>query len=516
MAALTALAPVLGQLGPAPEQIATPEIQWFGISPMLVLVGGAVLLLTLHALIRQRPPAGVYAMFTVGTAALTLYCTALLWGRVTDEARGPFNAIADAVVVDAFSLYFAVVISVAIILASLLADGYLRREGLEGPELYVLMMLCGSGALTMAWANDLIVLFLGIEILSIALYVMAGSHRRRVESTESALKYFVLGSFSSAFLLYGIAFVYGATGSTNFSSIGTFLAGNVLENSGLLLAGLALMLVGLGFKVAAVPFHSWTPDVYQGAPSPVTGFMASAAKAAGFAALLRVLFLVFGDYRVDWQPLVWVLAVLTLVVATVMAIVQDDVKRTLAYTSIGHAGYILIGVHAASDRGVAGALFYLLSYTFIVLGIFTVVTLVGRRGDARHSLEEYRGLARSNPLLAGALTVFLLASAGVPLTAGFLAKFYVIVAAVEAESYALAAIGMLVAAATAFVYLRVVVTMYVGDGDDEAPAGARIAMPVGAGITLAVALIFTVGVGIVPAPVMDFARDAVPALLATG
>lgn len=502
---------VIAQIQP----IATPEIEWFAVSPLLVLVGGALVLLTAAALARSRPPRGFYALFTVVTAALAVACSALLWQRVTDPGRGPFTAIGGAITIDGFSVFFAVTITAAIALGALLADDYLRREGLDGPELYVLMLLSGTGGVVMAMANDLIVVFLGLETLSIALYVMAGLHLRRLESQESAIKYFVLGSFSSAFLLYGIALVYGATGSTNFGAIAGFLSGNVLASNGLLLAGFALLLVGLGFKVAAVPFHVWTPDVYQGAPTPVTAFMASASKAAGFAALLRVFVSTFDVYRLDWRPLMWGLAVLSLLVGSFLAIVQSDVKRMLAYSSISHAGFILVGAEAASDRGIAGALFYLLAYTFMVVGSFGVATLVGGRGDADHGLSAYRGLSRRRPLLALTFTVLLLAQAGVPLTSGFLAKFYVIGAAVEADSYALALIAMLSAVVAAFVYLRITVAMYMGDETEggEAVTGPAVRVPPGAALALGVAVAFTIVVGILPSPVVDFARDAVPVLL---
>ncbi|MGH9183740.1 MAG: NADH-quinone oxidoreductase subunit N [Acidimicrobiales bacterium] len=509
---------VLAQL----EPISRP-IEWSGLSPLLVLVVGPLLLLTAAAFVPGKAPPGFYAWFTIVTAGLGGALAGLLWGRVTDPDRGPFTAVDGAVTIDGFTVFFTVLIAAAIALAALLADAYLRREGLEGPEPYVLMLLSGAGGVVMAMANDMIVLFVGLETLSIALYVLAGYHLRRAESQEAAMKYFVLGAFSSAFLLYGIAMVYGATGSTNFSQIATFLAGNVLQSDGVLLAGFALLLVGLGFKVAAAPFHVWTPDVYQGAPTPMTAFMAATAKAAGFAALLRVFLSTFESYRLDWRPIMWVLAVLTLLVGSFLAIVQTDVKRMLAYSSVGHAGFILVGAQAATDRGVAGALFYLLAYTFMVVGSFGVVTLVARRGDAAHDLSAYRGLATHRPALALAFTVFLLAQAGVPFTSGFLAKFYVIGAAVEAESYALAVIAMLSAVVAAFVYLRITVAMYMtaeegaaGEAGVGAVAGGPVAVPLTAGVSLAVSVAFTVIVGLLPSPVIDFAADAVPVLITVG
>jgi NADH-quinone oxidoreductase subunit N len=421
--------------------------------------------------------------------------------------------------VDGFSIFVMLVIASAVVIGALVADSYLPREGLDGPEFYVLALFSASGGMLMGAANDLLVLFLGLEILSIALYVMAGFHRRRAESGEAAMKYFVLGAFSSALFLYGVALTYGATGTTNLAEIATFLAENVIVHNGVLLAGMVLLFVGLGFKVAAVPFHAWTPDVYQGSPTPATAFMAAAAKAAGFAGLLRVFFSTFTTLRSDWQPIVWVVAVVTLLVGAVLAVVQTDIKRMLAYSSISHAGYVLIGLQAASKRGIAGALYYLMAYTFMVLGSFAVVTVVGRKGDSDHSLEAYRSLAGRRPVLAFTFTVLLLAQAGVPFTTGLWAKFYVISAAVETGKgggYVLAVIGMLAAAISAFFYLRVTVLMYMadpaeaGEGEGDATADAKpvIRVPIGVATALLVTLAFTIVFGIVPDPVIHFANKA--------
>jgi NADH-quinone oxidoreductase subunit N len=501
---------ILAQASADPGSIEMPHVDWGGLSPLLFLAGGALVILTTTALGLRRPPRHTWCFLTVATGLGALVAAVVQWNRVDDD--GAFGIVADALVVDGFSVFVTALIAVSVVLAALLADGYLRRERLDGPELYVLMLLSATGGVMMAMANDLVVLFLGLEVLSIALYVLAGYDLRRAESSESAIKYFVLGAFSSAFLLYGIALVYGATGSTNLGAIAGFLDTNVLTQDGLLLAGFALLLVGLGFKVAAVPFHVWTPDVYQGAPTPVTAFMASASKAAGFAGLLRVFVSTFGLYQDDWRPVVFVLAVLTLLVGSVLAIVQTDVKRMLAYSSISHAGFVLVGVQAASDRGVSGALFYLLAYTFMVVGSFGVVTLVGRRGDADHSLEAYRGLAIRQPVLALAFTIFLLAQAGVPFTSGFLAKFYVIGAAVDADSYGLAILAMLAAVVSAYVYLRIVVAMYMSaeEGEEEgAPADReRVRVPALARLSLGVALAVTILFGVLPGPAVDWADHA--------
>ena len=499
------------------EPIDMPHVDWGAVAPLALLFVGALVLLTVSALLPGPAPKRAYAISTVVVALATAVSGAILWDRVGPDGDGPFTAVAGALSVDRFSAFFVVLISAGIVLAALLCDDYLRRERLDGPEVYVLMLLSASGGVLMAMANDLIVVFLGLEILSIALYVLTGSHLRRAESQEGAIKYFVLGAFSSAFLLYGIALVYGATGSTNLTRISEFLSGNILAEDGLLLAGFAMLLVGFGFKVAAVPFHVWTPDVYQGAPTPVTAFMASVSKAAGFAGLLRVFSVTFEPYRDDWRPVVYVLAILTMLLGSFLAIVQTDVKRMLAYSSINHAGFILVGVEAATDRGTSAALFYLLAYTFMVVGSFGVVTLVGRRGDAHHSLDDYRGLSAARPALALAFAVFLLAQAGVPFTSGFMAKFYVIGAAIDAESYSLAIVAMVSAVVSAYLYLRIVVAMYMtAEPDEVTTARRRIAVPAGAQVSLALALAFTVVVGILPSGVIDFARDAVPIITSAG
>src|SRR5947209_5176166 len=440
--------------------ISLPSVEWSQLSPELILVGGALALLIAGTFFRDRHFGPGYAVFTLAVTGAALVSTWALWDQVSGSGAGsgPRLAVANAIVVDGFGLFFTVVVCSAVVLAVLLSESYLGRERLDRPDFFVLMLLSASGGILMAKANDLIIVFLGLEILSISLYILAGFHQNRPQSLEASIKYFVLGAFSSAFFLYGIALTYGSTGSTNLGVIAEFLRTQTVT-TGVFLGGLGFLLVGLGFKVAAVPFHMWTPDVYQGSPTPVTGFMAAAAKASGFAALLRIFFSTFGANRLDWQPIVWVLAVLSLLVGSVVAVVQTDVKRMLAYSSISHAGYVLVGLQAASSRGVAGSLFYLLAYTFMILGSFGIATIVGRKGDNRHSLDDYRGLARVRPGLAFTFTIFLLAQAGVPLTSGFLAKFYVISAAVEAHSYALAIIAMLAAVIATFFYLRVIVAM---------------------------------------------------------
>jgi len=338
------------------------------------------------------------------------------------------------------------------------------------------------------------------------------------------MKYFILGGFSSAVFLYGIALTYGATGTTNLSGIAQFLSQNTLLDNGLLLAGTALLAVGFAFKVAAVPFHQWTPDVYQGAPTPVVGFMAAAAKAGAFAAFLRVFAATLSTVQVDWKPLILGLAVLTLLVGSIVACVQQNVKRMLAYSSISHAGFILLGLYAANLDGISSSLYYLLAYTFMVVGSFAIVTLVGGQDHSRSGLDAYRGLSRRNSGLAMVFAVLLLAQAGVPLTSGFLAKFYVLSALVQNGSYVVATFAMLTAAIAAFFYLRIVIVMFAGGDDADSPARVeastteasdreRIPIPLATAIALVLSVGFTVVLGIAPSgtymiDAVTFAREA--------
>jgi NADH-quinone oxidoreductase subunit N len=511
------LTTVLGQTEPVDTRIPVPKVDWLAVGPEVVLIGAAMVLVLMAALNRgRRDLSGIYLDVGLAGVAAAGLITIKLWLVVTD---GPgcstcYETLSGMVAVDGFAVFARTIILAATALGLLVSQGYLRREQVEGPEYHALLLLSASGMLLMTSANDLIVVFLALEILSIALYVLAAFDRSRLESGEAGLKYFILGAFSSAVMLYGVAMVYGATGTTALSGIAGFLAANTLFSSSLFLAGVALILVGLGFKVAAVPFHMWTPDVYQGAPTPVTGFMAAGAKAAGFAALLRVFVSGFGAYSVDWRPLILVLAVASLLVGSVVALVQLDVKRMLAYSSISHAGYVLIGVQADTGQGVSSALFYLLTYTFMVVGTFAVVTVVGRKGDRRHSLDDYRGLGSRAPLLAGAMTFLLLAQAGIPLTSGFVAKFTVFAASVDAREYGLTLVGVITTVIAAFFYLRLIVVMYMSDPPEgeadvaEGPGRRPFELDPATALALGVAVAATVVMGVLPGAFIDFARDA--------
>jgi len=495
-----------------------PDVSWFALSPLLTIVGGALGLLLLGAL-TPRWPKGLYAAMSVAVAVAAIVLAMIQWDNITDD--GPTTLVGGALAFDTLSMFMTITICVGVALVSLVSEDYLRSTPNEGPEIYALYLVAAAGGVVMASANDLIVLFLGLETLSLALYVLAASNRRSRESAESGIKYFVLGGFASAFFLYGIALVYGATGSTNITEMVAAMQTSVapFDNEALALAGIALLIVGLGFKVAAVPFHVWTPDVYQGAPSPVTAFMASVGKAAAFAAMLRVLVIALPFFRDDWRPVIWVLSLLTLLVGSVLAVVQTNVKRMLAYSSISHAGFILVGVEAAAHQageadagpGMPSVVLYLILYSVLVIGSFAVVTVVARASGGDASLDAFKGLARRRPLLALGFTVFLLAQAGVPLTGGFIAKFGVISAAVDVESYAIALVAMLASVIAAYLYLRIMVTMWVGDDttavDDDA---AKLPVPFTLGLAITAAAAFTLFVGVFPDWLID-AADTVTA-----
>jgi NADH-quinone oxidoreductase subunit N len=489
--------------------ITTPSIDWLAIAPELALGGAAVLVVLARALLRHRSAATPVA-YVLAAVGIVTTGAMLLWQWLHVADHGPISTMGGMVRVDRFGVFLGVVVGMATAMAMLIAIAYLRRERLEAPEYLALMMFSAVGMLAMTTANDLIVVFLALEILSIPLYVLAAFDRRRLSSQEAGIKYFVLGAFSSAIFLYGIALVYGATGTTSLTGIASFLRSNVLFEQGTLVAGFVLLLVGLGFKVAAVPFHMWTPDVYDGAPSPVTAFMASATKAAGFAALLRIFGVAFLTYRTDWQPIVWGLAALTLVVGSVGAVLQVDIKRLLAYSSIAHAGYILMGFQTATPKGREAALFYLFVYAFMVIGSFAVVTVLSVRGDETHSIESLRGLASRRPVLGSLLVFFMLAQAGIPLTGGFVAKLEVFSAASAAGEYTLVVIGAIATVIASFAYLRVALSVASTPGGDE-PADQGFPnrrIDLATGLVLAVTASMTLVLGVVPAVFVHWARDA--------
>jgi NADH-quinone oxidoreductase subunit N len=487
-----------------PTQLVTPEIAWGDLVTLLTLLGGTCLLMLLGSLIPRWPRYGTPAL-TIVTAGVAFVATAMQWNKLS--SRGGFTIVGDAVTVDRFSVFATMVILLSVVLASLLMSAHGDPVNGDPLERYALLLTSAIGAIVMVSANELIVLFLALEILSLSLYLMAASDRRRVHSQEAGLKYFVLGGFASAFLLYGIAMVYGSTGTTNISGIGEVLAGEAARgnNDALLLIGIGLLIVGFGFKVSAAPFQVWTPDVYEGAPTSVTSYMASAGKVAAFAALLRV-FLVSLETRVDdWRPVIWVLAIATVFVGSTMAVVQSNVKRMLAYSSISHAGFILVGVEAASHSGGDGlqsSMAYLAIYTVLVMGSFAIVQTIAGSQDSATSLDAFKGLAKRRPSLALAFSVILFAQAGVPFTSGFVAKFGVIKSAVEVESYVIAIAAMVGAVIGAFLYLRITVSMWL-----EEPANDdSVHVPWPVGVVIVASVVSTLVVGFFPSLLLDAAR----------
>jgi len=506
--------------------ITGPSIDWLALLPLLILLVGGLLLLTFSSFLKSRAPRGAWAWTTVAIAIAAAISVVPLWARVqnwgsilwitTNHSQpGAFSTIAGAVGIDGFGLFATIVLCVGVVLAALFADSFLRREDMDGPEFYVLMLLSASGGVMMAMANDLIVLFIGLETLSIAVYVLSGMNLRRSQSQEAGLKYFVLGAFSSAFLLYGIALLYGATGSTNLVDIKNFMAAVVPIHNGLLLMGLVLVLVGFFFKIAAVPFHAWSPDVYDGAPTPAVVWMAAGVKTAAVVGLVRVFVLTFSNYDATWKPIVYTIAILSMVLGAALAIVQSNVKRMLAYSSISHAGFILMAIESSSKEGTAAVLFYVAVYTFMVAGSFGVATLVGRKGDGNHQLSDYTGLARTNPFIAISFLILLLSQAGIPFTAGFFAKFYAITAAVNSHAVPLALIAMVSAVISAFLYLRIIVAMFMSGGEDgpDPARSSRIHVPFAAGLALCLCVGASVLFGLLPDLLVEPARDAVPVLV---
>jgi NADH-quinone oxidoreductase subunit N len=407
-------------------------------------------------------------------------------------------------IVDDYDIFLNFVFLLIAAITILTSADYLSRENMNHPEFYALLLFATAGMLMMAASNELVMVFLGLEILSIATYVMAGFRRTDLKSNESALKYFLLGSFSSAFFLYGVALIFGATGSTNLIGIAESLRSSQVQLS-LVELSAALMLIALCFKVAVAPFHIWTPDVYEGAPTPVTGFMSVGPKAAGFAVLFRVFLTAFPSIQDRWASAIWLVAALTMIIGNVVAVVQPNIKRMLAYSSIAHAGYVAVAFAAVSDRGVSAALFYLLAYSLMNLGAFAIVTMLGRREDKLVNLTDYAGLGTKRPGLAAVLSLFLLSLAGVPGTAGFAGKFFIFRAALESRLVWLAVIGAVTTVISFYYYLYVIVQMYMREPTDEF---SDVTVPRSVKLALFVSAVGTLYLGILPTSVLEWTSSA--------
>ncbi|MDR2347592.1 MAG: NADH-quinone oxidoreductase subunit NuoN [Bifidobacteriaceae bacterium] len=515
-------------------------IQWASLLPVVIVLGAAVLATLVESF---APPAArrvievPLALLAVAAAALAALQAAMA------PADSSLEAANGAVMVDPMAMYLQLAIAVCALLGLLvIADRTVQGEDAFAPQasavpgseyeeqtrqaalsqtdIYPLILFATGGMMLFPAAGDLITLFVALEVLSLPLYLLSGMARhRRLLSQEASLKYFLLGALASAFFLFGAAWVYGATGSLSLSDIGTAIAQGV-ELNAILIVGVVLMLVGLLFKVGAVPFHSWTPDVYQGAPTPITGFMAACTKIAAFGALLRLLYAVVPGLSWDLTPVLWTVAIATMVVGTVVGLVQRDVKRLLAYSAIAHAGFILTGVASLTEAGLSGSLFYLFTYGVASVGAFGLISLVRQvdpqghmRGEAT-ALDQWRGLGRRSPVLAGAFAFFLLSFAGIPLTAGFVGKFAVFAAAFGSGGAALAIIGLACSAAAAFFYARVIVAMFF---EDDAVRAVPAALEQGAGIgvrtlgltqiAVSLSLAFTLVLGVAPGWFLSFTAE---------
>ncbi|WP_129671641.1 NADH-quinone oxidoreductase subunit N [Candidatus Chloroploca sp. Khr17] len=474
------------------DSIQIPPVDFRLIAPLLVVTGWAMVLLLVDVFAipaNRKKLTGYLAIAGLVVAGLVAIP---LW----DVSGSTFS---NMLVLDRYSLILTWIFLIIGALSITMALDYLPRHGIEQGEFYPLIMFAVAGMIVMAQGTDLIVLFLGVELLSITLYILTGFAYPRLTSEEAAMKYLVLGAFAAGFFIYGIALTYGAVGTTNLALIAERLADPAAEtNQLLLLAGASLILIAFAFKVALVPFHMWTPDVYEGSPTPVAAFMSVGTKGAAFAGLLRILVTALPALQPFWLPVLGVLAALTMLIGNLGALSQTNVKRMLAYSSIGHAGYILLSIMVASERGAQAFLFYMLAYALTNLGAFAVVIALEQRSNATWSLDDFTGLYKRQPLLALAMAVFMFSLAGVPPTAGFMAKFYVFTTAYEGGLGWLVLIGVLTSALAVFFYLRVVIRMFMHEpqGDLE-PALNR-----GLSTDIAIAGGLTLLFGIVPAPII--------------
>src|SRR5438034_1969280 len=456
------------------------------IVPMACVTAAAIAAMVAEAFRdpgERMPIAGLGLVGLVGAAIATV----LLWNHNTSSFG--------LVVADNFGLFVTGILIVVGLLSLAISGPTIDRQRLPGGEYYALMLFALAGMILMATAVDLLVIFLALEVLSIAVYVLTGIRRDSPLGTEAAFKYFLLGAFASAFFLYGIAFTYGVTGSTRLDRIGSVIAAQALSPAPMQWLALGLLLVGFAFKVSAVPFHMWTPDAYEGAPSAVTGFMSTGVKAAAFAAFVRVFLSAFEPLRASWSSVLWPIAAATMIVGTVVGVAQSNVKRMLAYSSIAHGGYLLVALLAGNDVGKGAVLFYLLAYAITNVGAFGVISVLEGAEQPNDRIRDYAGLARTHPVLAALMTIFLLSLGGFPPTAGFIAKWYVFTAAVKAGDNGLAIIGVLTSVVSVFFYLRIVVMMYMTPGDRTAQVPA---IPRMAGLALAVSAIRVVYLGILP------------------
>jgi NADH-quinone oxidoreductase subunit N len=477
-----------------------PVINIYSILPAIILSVFGIGIMVIDPFLSpgNRPKLGWAALAGTVVAALSI-------GVMDDHAGRWYSGLW---IVDDFNAYFHFVFLFIGAMTILMSMDFLSRENIHRGEYYALLLFATAGMLVMAGSNELMMIFIGLEILSIATYVLAGFRRHDLRSNESALKYFLLGSFSSAFFLYGVALIFGATGSTNLSVIASAVASPNTQPA-LVYLSAALMLIALCFKVAAAPFHIWAPDVYEGAPTPITGFMSVGPKAAGFAVFFRLFLTAFPAIQDRWTDVIWIVAALTMVLGNVIAVVQPNIKRMLAYSSIAHAGYIAVAFAATSERGISAALFYMMAYSVMNLGAFAIVTVLSRSEDKVVQIEDYAGLASRRPGLAALLSLFLLSLAGIPGTAGFAGKFFIFRSAIENGLIGLAVIGVVTTVVSFYYYLYIIVQMYMKEPREDF---ANLRLAASLSIALAIAAIGTLYLGLLPTQLLDWTTRAAASL----
>lgn len=491
---------------------------WWALMPEIILCGWGMLVLIAGVSGKHKAPVeeggdpsftGTADLGWLALAGVLLAAVANAWLYGVSEV-GRTSMIA----VDGYRLFANWIFLIAAGLSILISFAYVYRQRLQAGEFYGLILFSTAGMMFMAGARDLIVIFLGLEVMSIAVYALTAFNRRDRKSAEAGLKYFLLGAFSTGFFLYGIALVYGATGSTNIAAIGQSVATGAASPT-LTTVGIAFLTIGFGFKVSAVPFHMWTPDVYEGAPAPVTAFMSAAVKTAAFVAFLRVFIVAFDAAYDSWYPILWWLSAVTMVAANLMALVQSNVKRMLAYSSVAHAGYLLVAVTAANEIAAAGLLFYLLVYTFMNIGAFAIVIGVAHQAEERLQVEDYAGFGWAQPWLGVLLTVFLLSLAGFPGTGGFMGKIYLLQGAADAQLWYLSVVLVLTTIASYWYYLRVAWFMWMKNETSDDQHGLVIT-PFPTRIALVVSACAVIYLGFFPGAALEFARASVQGLGALG
>ena len=485
--------------------IVFPVINLKSIFPELMVVITALVVLLCDLFLSKDKKAPLPFLSILGLV-FSLIFSVSMWREGVAE-----YAFSNMIVIDRFALFFNSLFIVATIITILISINYIREESINYGEYYVLVLLATVGMMFMAKANDLMIVFLGLETLSISIYVLVGFLRTNVKSNEASLKYFLLGAFSSGFLLYGIALIYGATGTTKLPDIARYIENtpHLLSNP-MLLASIGLLIVGFGFKMALVPFHMWTPDVYEGAPTSITAFMSVGVKAAAFAAFLRVFLTSFPAFRVDWTMILWVLAVVTMTLGNIVAISQENIKRMLAYSSIAHAGFILVAMTAGGYMATASIMYYLMAYTVMNLGAFAVVIIYGKKGEENILISDYAGAGFKYPFLSVAMVIFMFSLAGIPPLAGFIGKFYIFGAAVKQGFIWLAIIAVLNSVVATYYYLRVTVIMYMKEPVKEV---GQLSYSIPIVIALLATTFLTLHMGILPSRYLELARESIAMLM---